>query len=309
MDRFSVFAPKILPRQERFLSGRRSCKGCAKSLAARLVSKIADSADPALGGLNGHNDGLSANSFAHDRVNTADTLEKLIATIDILNEKSARQSGTAHVPVKKPVIAIDRKILAADYLVLQRVLKSKNVVLVCLDNEPVIDSLIRKAIPRPFVQNDRNHPVTGKEVRTAMRGKNIPAVMAKEDFAYIATACPSYPFDLIDKVRQARDCSANAFILIMTPCPTGWMFAPDQTLTVGHHAVLSGYFPLFEVTDGNIRLTVQPKNRKPVHDYLALQKRFFTFPPRLMPALQAAVDELYDDLQTTGTIHEIATKK
>jgi len=309
MDRFSVFTPKILPRQERFLSGRRSCKGCAKSLAARLVSKIADSADPALGGLNGHNDGLSSNSFAHDRVNTADTLEKLIASIDRFNEKSARQSRTAHVQVKKPVIAIDRKILDTDYVVLQRVLKNKNVVVVCFDNEPAIDSLIRKAIPRPFVKNDRNHPVTGKDVRAAIRGKNIPAVMAKEDFAYIATACPSYPFDLIDKVRQARECSGNAFILVMTPCPTGWMFAPNQTLTVGHRAVLTGYFPLFEVKDGRIRLTVQPKNRKPVQEYLALQKRFFTFPPSLMPALQAAVDEFYDDLQNTGTIHEIATKK
>ena len=26
--------------------------------------------------------------------------------------------------------------------------------------------------------------------------------MVKEDFAYIATACPSYPFDLIEKVQK-----------------------------------------------------------------------------------------------------------
>ncbi len=309
MDRFSVFAPKILPRQERFLSGRRSCKGCAKSLAARLVSKISDSADPALGGINGQNDSLSAGSFAYDSINTADMLEKLISSIDSFNKKSARQSRTEHVPVKKPVIAIDRKLMDADYLALQRVLKKGNVVIVCFDNEGTIDSLIRKAIPRPFVQNDRNHPVTAQDVRAAMREKNIPPVMAKEDFAYIATACPSYPFDLIEKVRQARECSGNAFILVMTPCPTGWMFASNQTLTVGRRAVLTGYFPLFEVKDGKIRLTVKTKKRKPVQEYLALQKRFFTFPANLLPALQKAVDEFYNDIQKTGSLHEIAKKK
>ncbi len=309
MDRFSVFVPKILPQQERFLSGRRSCKGCVKSLAARLVSKVSDSADPALGGINGQNDGLSANTFAHDCVNTADTLEKLITIIESFNAKSAEQSQTSHVPVKKPVIAIDRKVLDADYLVLQRVLKNQNALFVCFDNEAAVDTLIRKAIPRPFVQNERMHPVTENDVRAAVRQKNIPAVMAKEDFSYIATACPSYPFDLIEKVRKGLECSGNAFILVLTPCPTGWMFASNKTLDIGRRAVLTGYFPLYEVNKGEIRLTVNLKKLKPVQEYLALQKRFMTLPASLMPAFQTAVDEFYEDIKKTGTIHEIVTKK
>jgi len=309
MDRFSVFVPKILPRQERFLSGRRSCKGCAKSLAARLVSKVSDSADPALGGINGQNDGLSANTFAYDRVNTADTLEKLISVIDSYNAKSAKQSQTAHMPVKKPVIAIDRKVLDTDYVALQRILKNQNALFVCFDNEPSLDVLISKAIPRPFVQNERMQPVTEHDVRAAVRQKNIPTVMAKEDFAYMATACPSYPFDLLEKVRKGLDSSGNAFILVMTPCPTGWIFASNKTLDIGRRAVSTGYFPLYEVINGKIRLTVKPKNRKPVQEYLALQKRFLTFPSSLMPVFQTAVDEFYEDIQKTGTIHEIAKKK
>ncbi len=295
MDRFSVFVPKILPRQERFLSGRRSCKGCVKSLAARLVSKVTDSADPALGGINGHtgisNSALSANTFAHDRVNTADTLEKLVFVIDSFNAKSARQSKSSHVAVKKPVIGIDRKVLDSDYVVLQRFLKNKNALIVCFDNEPAMDTLIRRAIPRPFIQNERKHSVNEKDVRDAVRQKNIPAVAAKEDFSYMATACPSHPFDLIEKVRRGLDSPGNAFILVLTPCPTGWIFASNKTLDIGRRAVLTGYFPLYEVIDGVIRLTIQSKNRKPVQEYLALQKRFFTFPASLMPAFQTAVDE------------------
>jgi len=133
--------------------------------------------------------------------------------------------------------------------------------------------------------------------------------MEKEDYAYIATACPSYPFDLIEKVKNGLECSGNAFILVMTPCPTGWIFASNKTLDIGRRAVLTGYFPLYEVDKGKIRLTVNPKNRKPVQEYLALQKRFFTFPPNLLPVFQTAVDEFYQEIQKTGTIHEIATKK
>jgi len=309
MDRLSVFVPKILPQQERFLSGRRSCKGCVKSLAARLISKVSDSADPAFGGVEGQNNGLSANSFAHDLVNTADTLEKLISIIDSFNAESAKQTHTDHVPIKKPVIAIDRKVLDTDYVALQRVLKKQNALIVCFDNETAMDTLIRKAIPRPFVQNDRVHPVTAKDVRAAVRRKNIPEVMEKEDYAYIATACPSYPFDLIEKVKKGIACSGNAFILVMTPCPTGWIFNSGKTLDMGCRAVLSGYFPLFEVDNNKARLTVNPKKRKPVQEYLALQRRFFTFPPNLLPAFQTAVDEFYEDIKKTGMIHEIATKK
>ncbi|MCP4716516.1 MAG: hypothetical protein GY868_15455 [Deltaproteobacteria bacterium] len=313
MDRFSVYVPKILPRQERFLSGRRSCKGCAKSLAARLVSKVTESADPALGGSNGlvgiPGPALSANTFAHDRVNTVDTLEKLVSVIDGFNAKTADRSRTAHVAVKKPVIGIDRKVLDGDYVVLQRVLENKNVLVVCFDNEPGLDTLIGRAIPRPFVQNERKHAVTEKDVRDSVRQKNIPSVVAKEDFAYMATACPSYPADLMDKVRRGLESPGNAFILVLTPCPTGWIFAPDKTLDMGRLAVSTGYFPLFEANDGLIRITVQTKDRKPVQEYLALQKRFLTFPPGLLPVFQAAVDEFYKDIQKTGTIHEIATKK
>ncbi len=309
MDRSSVFVSKILPQQERFLSGRRSCKGCVKSLSARLVSKVSDSADPVLGGINGQNDGLSANTFAYDRVNTADTLEKLISMIESFNTKSASDTQTAHKAVKKPVIAIDRKVLDTDYVALQRILKYENALIVCFDNETSIDSLIRRAIPRPFVQNERMHPVKETEVRAAVRQKNIPQVMVKEEFSYIATACPSYPFDLIEKVRKGLDSSGNAFILVLTPCPTGWMFASNKTLDIGRKAVITGYFPLYEVINGKIRLTEKPKNRKPVQEYLALQKRFLTFPAGLMPVFQTAVDEFYEDIQKTGTIHEIATKK
>ncbi len=313
MDSLSVIGPKSLPLQERFLSGRRSCKGCAKSLAARIVSKVSgfnDSVPDEMNNLSSFsNSALSANTFAHDRVNTSDTLEKLFSIIDSFNAKFSSQSQKANDAVKKPVIGIDRKVLDTDYLVLQRVLKKQNALIICFDNESEIDTLIRRATPRPFAQNEKIHPVTENDVRQAVQQKNIPSLVVKEEFVYLATACPSYPFDLIEKVESGLKSSGNAFILVMTPCPTGWMFAPNKTLEMGRQAVLTGYFPLFEVNGGKIGLTVQPKNRKRVQEYLALQKRFLTFPACLTSVFQDAVDEFYEEILKTGTIHEIAKKK
>jgi len=232
MNSLSIVDPKSLPLHERFLSGRRSCKGCAKSLAARIVSKVSGFDDPVVREINNlsgfSNSALSANTFAHDRVNTSDTFEKLVSIIDSFDAKLSSQSQTVNDAVKKPVIGIDRKVLDTDYLVLQRVLKKQNALIICFDNESSLDTLIRRAIPRPFAQNERMHPVIEKDIRDAVWQKNIPSVMAKEDFSYMATACPSHQSDLIDKVRRGLDSSGNAFILVLTQCPTGWMFTPNK---------------------------------------------------------------------------------
>ena len=45
MDRYAVFVPKLLPREESFLPDAPiSCKGCGEALAIRLVYKALGSA-------------------------------------------------------------------------------------------------------------------------------------------------------------------------------------------------------------------------------------------------------------------------
>ncbi len=46
MNQFPVYVPKLLPAEENYLSGRRSCQGCGKALAARIVAKAAGAVFP-----------------------------------------------------------------------------------------------------------------------------------------------------------------------------------------------------------------------------------------------------------------------
>jgi pyruvate ferredoxin oxidoreductase beta subunit len=98
------------------------------------------------------------------------------------------------------------------------------------------------------------------------------------------------------KVKKGLELPGNAFISILSPCPTGWIFSPKLTGRVGQTAVKTGYFPLYEVEDGKTRITEPIKARKPVKDFIVMQGRFVLFPPELIAAMQKAVDEIYAEL-------------
>jgi len=42
--------------------------------------------------------------------------------------------------------------------------------------------------------------------------KRLPAVAAAGGYAYVATACPSHPFDLVEKVRTAWEAAGTALV-------------------------------------------------------------------------------------------------
>jgi len=174
--------------------------------------------------------------------------------------------------------------------------RGENVLYLCFDNEPHIDRLISAVNPPAFKLAEISHPMPAGEIKRIIKEKNIPAAVAEGSFSYIATACPSFPFDLIEKVRKGLAADGNAFILVLSPCPTGWVFQPKLTVKAGLLAVRTGYFPLIEIENNSIKITQPVKDRKPVRDYLKMQKRFFTFPPELIPVVQEAVSEAYEEL-------------
>lgn len=296
MDKFSVYVPRLLPKNDYFVSGRRSCKGCGKALSARIASKaITETAVPQ--DTSSQHDSLSSYGYAHDRLSSDTLIEQCLSRIDAINSSSAEKSRSRHTAIKKAVIGINRQVLLKDYLALTRIFQSeKKAVYLCFDNEPYIDDLIDKTGPQPFILNEAPHAVSESDMREVIREKNMPLGITDDDFPYIATACPSFPFDLISKVRKAVAYEGNAFLLILTPCPTGWIFPPRLTYRVGLTAVQTGYFPLYEKYNGKIKITERIATPKPLQQYLTMQKRFFTFSAELIPSFQREVNAFYDEL-------------
>jgi pyruvate ferredoxin oxidoreductase beta subunit len=293
VETFSAYVPKVLPKHEQFLSGRRSCKGCGKALTARIVSKTLGHICPRFAPhAGGPSAGLTgSHGFARNNSLNDDLIEESLRCFDALLTENHAQSNGQHTPQPKPVVAVSRRALDSDGTALARALQRRpDILILCLDNEPSIDALIRRAIPQPFQLNERRPVADEAAVATVMRTKNMPPQALANAFSYRATACVSHPFDLIDKLNKGLSTNGSAFILALTPCPTGWMFSPRQTLAVAAGAVRSGWFPLYEEHNGVVSPTMTPRKRIPVAQFLAMQQRFFTLPKTLLPCFQREVD-------------------
>lgn len=298
MDSFSAFVPNLLPKNEPFIPGRRSCKGCGKAIATRIAAKavyeISIGTIPMM-----YSDTSGSYSFPYDQFDTTVMIRQCIKQLRERSIHTARRSGVLEQSNQKVVFVIDRRVFTQHPLVLADFMSQEQGMLcLCLDNEFYLHEIITRSGPQPLIVNEVPHRFSAGDIERVFQEKNNPLGTCEELCSYYATACPSFPFDLIEKVRKGLSISGNAFILILTPCPTGWIFPPRLTKQVGYRAVQTGYFPLYEKQNGKLRLTQQPKKIAPLYDYLSLQKRFFTFPAAMMQYLQDAVLQYYNNLIT-----------
>ena len=155
-----------------------------------------------------------------------------------------------------------------------RIPKGKADLILCLDNE------------------------AGGSLNEALK-KSMPAIAVAEGFPYVATACPSYPFDLYEKIKRGFQTEGKAYIHILCPCPPGWCFDPELTVKIGCWAVESRAFPLYEVGDGIYHLTIETPKPRSLADYLKVQKRFEDLAENEIEEAQTLVENEYKKLVDT----------
>jgi pyruvate ferredoxin oxidoreductase beta subunit len=166
---------------------------------------------------------------------------------------------------------------------------------VCYDNEAYMNTGIQRSGATPYGMKTTTTP-TGKRTHK----KDLPAIMAAHEIEYVATACPTYPRDLYDKVKKAKDLKGTRYIHILTPCPTGWLCDSSQTIEMGRKAVLSGSWILFEIEKGKLELTsvsknlTDPEKRIPVEEYLDSQGRFDGLPEEGLAEIKRWINHQWD---------------
>ena len=121
----------------------------------------------------------------------------------------------------------------------------------------------------------------------------MPAIAAAHGIPYVATACPSYPFDLMDKVAKGVAVQGPAYVHILSVCPTGWRSATDTVIKLGRLAVETGMFPLYEVENGQYKMSLDLPELRPVKDYLKQQGRFRHLSDDNINVIQERVAEEY----------------
>ena len=103
-------------------------------------------------------------------------------------------------------------------------------------------------------------------------------------------------YSAIVGVKKAKEVKGPSYIHVLSVCPTGWRIPPEQAIKYGRLAVETGVFPLYEIENGEYKLTFRPQKKKPVTDYLKGQGRYRHLAEADFEKIQKEVDIRYKKL-------------
>jgi len=104
--------------------------------------------------------------------------------------------------------------------------------------------------------------------------KDLTSIVAAHHIPYAAQASIFYWKDMVNKAEKAFKADGPAFINILAPCHRGWRFPMEKTMEISKLAIDTGFWPLYEVENGVWRITIRPKVRKPVIEWIKSQGRY-----------------------------------
>jgi pyruvate ferredoxin oxidoreductase beta subunit len=163
---------------------------------------------------------------------------------------------------------------------------------VCYDNEAYMNTGIQRSGATPFGANTTTTPAGKVAIGKLQDRKDITAIAVAHHIPYVGQGAASHWYDLSRKAEQAGRAEGPAFLNVLTDCPVGWGHEPRDGFDLLDHAVESRFWPLYEVVDGDYRLTYEPERPVPVETWLRGQKRFahLLAAPELVAEIQNRVD-------------------
>ncbi|MFZ2040210.1 MAG: pyruvate synthase subunit PorB [Desulfobacterales bacterium] len=301
METLNVYATRLIEKKDYFTPGHRACQGCAEALAVRLVAKALGN-NVIVGSATGCMEIISSPlPFTNWKVpwlhvafeNAAAVLSGAEAGYRALVRKGKRpEKGTVFLAMGGDGATTDIGFQALSGA-LER---GHNFLYVCYDNEAYMNTGIQRSSSTPFGASTTTSPSGKFSPGQRTWKKNMAEIAVAHNVPYVATACASYPFDLMEKVQKAARTPGPAYVHILSVCPTGWRMPPNKAIWIGRLAVETGVFPLFEVVDGKYRMTHETAELKPVEEYLRPQGRFRHLTAEMIAHIQKRVAADYDKL-------------
>jgi len=302
MENYIKIGKQTITKDEPLAPGHRACIGCGESLAVRLTCKAIGRNSIvicATGCIEVFSSPLPYTAWRIPWIhtlfeNTAAVASGVESGLKVMTRKG---KGPAE---KVNVVAIggDGGTVDIGMQALSGALeRGHDFTYICFDNEAYMNTGIQRSSATPYGASTTTQPAGKVSIGQVTWKKNLPAIAVAHDIPYVATACPSYPFDLMAKVSKAVATPGPAYIHVLSVCPTGWRCPTDSTIKMGRLAVQTGIFPLYEVEDGQYKLSVSPAQLKPVTEYLKLQGRFRHLTEDSINKIQERVTKEYNKLK------------
>lgn len=267
-----IFNAKTLTNEE-FFYGHKACGGCGESLAIRIAMKILGERTfaslpagcmSAVAFIYPHM-AFTNNAIITPFAATGAVASGVAAGLKALGIKDtcsvgfAGDGGTADIGLQALSGAIDR---------------GDNIIYFCNDNEAYMNTGIQKSGLTPYGTKTTTSPAGDNLPGSITMKKNMFEIVAAHQITYAATASVGYLEDFMKKVQKAKAAHGPAYIHVLAPCPTGWGYPTEITVSLAKEAVDCGLWYLAEYEDDTFKLNRNPKNFTPIESYLLKQKRF-----------------------------------
>ena len=305
MESLAIYAPRLVTNKEYFAPGHRACMGCGEALAVRLVCKalgrnviIAN----ATGCMEIVSSQIPSTSWEVPWIHTLFENTAAVASGIEAGIKVLRRKGKYDKKTKVVAMAGDGGTADIGFQALSGALeRGHDFIYICFDNEAYMNTGIQRSSSTPFGASTTTSPAGKVSIGQTTWKKNLPAIAVAHAIPYVATACHSYPFDLMSKISKAVEVKGPSYIHILSVCPTGWRLPSDLTIRAGRLAVETGIFPLYEVEEGKYTLNLDFPKLRPVEDYFKLQGRFRHLSKETISQIQEMVATKYAELKKRAT--------
>lgn len=301
MENLSVYAARLVEKGEFFAQGHRACQGCAEVLAVRLVLKALGRdtiVAMATGCMEIISSPLPTTAWEVPWIHVA--FENASAVITGCESGMKAMMRKGKLPPKKiNFVAMGGDGATADIGMGQlsgALERGHDFIYVCLDNEAYMNTGIQRSSATPWGASTTTSPAGKLSKGQKTQKKDMAKIAIAHNIPYVATACPSFPFDLMEKVEKAAALEGPAYLHILSVCPTGWRIPSEEAIKYGRLAVNTCVFPLYECEYGKYRLSYRPDPILPVKEYIEGQGRFRHLTPEDIQAIQERTTAEYQKL-------------
>ena len=153
--------------------------------------------------------------------------------------------------------------------------RGHDMVYVCYDNEAYMNTGIQRSSATPRFADATTTPVGTQSYGKKQNKKDLTDIIAAHNVPYVAQSTFLTNFrDLHEKAHRAIYTEGAAFLNVLSPCPRGWRFDASDMAEICRLAVDTCAWPMFEVIEGEWRLTYEPKQKLPIEEFMSKQGRF-----------------------------------
>ncbi len=297
---------ELINKTDRLAGGHRLCPGCGASIAVRqILLAVPEGAHVVATGATSCLAVSTAiypyNSWRISFIHSA--FENAGATISGIETayRALKKQGEISKETYFVVFAGDGGTYDIGFQALSGMLeRGHRALYVCYNNEAYMNTGIQRSGATQLGTWTTTSPYGEKSYGKTENRKDLTAIAAAHNVPYVAQASVHNWRDTVLKAKKAFSADGASLINILAPCQRGWRHPMEKTIEIAKLATETGIWPLYEVEEGEWRLTSKVRTRKPIREYLQAQGRFsHLFKPEnqdVIDRLQAFVDKQYRQL-------------